>query len=1119
MSKLFKIYRSSAGSGKTFTLTKEYLKLALVAPYLKGGFDPLYFRHILAITFTNFAANEMKERILSALQEIANKNETSVFQAIIKEAKEEYPSIKLDKDTFFERAKLMYEALLHHYTDFSVSTIDAFSQRIVQSFRKELNLPYHYNIELDTDEILDEAIDLMQQKIGKGEGFDSKLSEIMIDFALNQAEDNKSWFIEGSLKNFGKNLFTEERYDIIHKLNIKSIEEFKKIKNEVFEYLKNLEKNIKRIAQNAINIITQQGLNEKDFYQGARGIYGYFAKHHEPKDFTKTFLEEAGRYPTETIEQEKWASPKGNISQVNFIKSHLENLFYEIQQLKEAEKEKFILALELKKNIYQLATIQEIEQSLQIIKDEQSLVHINDINHKINEIVETEPVPFIFEKLGIKYHHILIDEFQDTSSKQWHNLIPLIINSLNKQCLNLVVGDAKQSIYRWRGGKAEMLVNLPFVPTLDSNIQLFQDAKVLEWEENPQQLNVNRRSKANIIQFNNEFYATIKELKNQEFPDVENFYKEVIQGVTNKTDGQVEIAFFEKDIDKTHYSEATLHKIIAFIEEMQMLGYQKNDIAILVRKNEDGFQIARGLMENGYSVVSTEVLRLISAPSIDFLMQFFRLLAGSQDQKVKMGLITYIIHHIENITRHKPLKTSGEMLIEAANFIQKGENHAIIEYINQLCRTPFDLDGLRFLSIYEVAEEIIRQLNLHQIEGEQMYVHKFLDEIQSFVVKKGNHLPDFIEHIEKHTDNLSIASPSSPESVNLMTIHKSKGLQFPIVIIPYAEWQISPYVWEKMWCETKENSLDKNFGLNASILPIRKDIENTSFKDNYIQEMQATFLDALNVLYVATTRAENRLLILSKEPKRGSNTIFNLFQLYIEQLKNNKTEYFNQIFSIKELLIQQHHKVNYSSFVFFEEIKEIVTKKVENENENIIIKEFLHTESRSQIRLKRNTLRNEDVMLNLSSVFSARRQGLLIHYAFEKVLYNTDITEAVQSLLREGFISIEEATEIEQKMMQVITLPMLEPYYQKKNKRKILNEHFILIPSNDRNITSLRPDRLVIDKFEDRNEIVLIDYKTGAVEEKHKIKINQYAFLLQNMGYVIKKKMIVYTEELKVIEI
>jgi ATP-dependent exoDNAse (exonuclease V) beta subunit len=1119
MSKLFKIYRSSAGSGKTFTLTKEYLKLALVAPYLKGGFDPLYFKHILAITFTNFAANEMKERILIALQEISNKKETSVFQAIIIEAEQEYPSIKLNKETFFERAKLMHEVLLHHYTDFSVSTIDAFSQRIVQSFRKELNLPYHYNIELDTDEILDEAIDLMQQKIGKGEGFDSKLSEIMIDFALNQAEDNKSWFIEGSLKNFGKNLFTEEKYDIIHRLNIKSIEEFKKIKNEVFEYLKNIEKNIKNIAQNAINIIFQQGLNEKDFYQSTKGIYGFFNKHAEPKDFTKTFLDEAGKYATESVENDKWASPKGNVSQVNFIKSHLENIFFEIQNLKEKEKEKFILALELKKNIYQLATIQEIEQSLQTIKDEQSIVHINDINHKINEIVETEPVPFIFEKLGIKYHHILIDEFQDTSIKQWHNLIPLIINSLNKQCLNLVVGDAKQSIYRWRGGKAEMLVNLPFIPTLDSNIQLFQDAKVLEWEANPQQLNVNRRSTTNIIEFNNKFYSKIKELKNQEFPDVENFYKEVIQETTDKSGGQVEVVFFDKEIDKIHYSEASLYKIISFIEEMQTLGYQRSDIAILVRKNDDGFQIAKGLMENGYSVVSTEVLRLISAPSIDFIMKFFRLLAGSQDQKVKMGLITYIIHHLENITNQKPLKTSGEMLIEAANFIQKGENHAIIEYINQLCNTPFDLDGMRFLSIYEIAEEIIRQLHLHQIEGEQMYLHKFLDEIQSFVVKKGNHLPDFIEYIDKHADSLSIASPISPESVNLMTIHKSKGLQFPIVIIPFAEWQISPHVWEKMWCETKEISLEKNFGLNASILPIKKDIENTSFKENYLQEIQATFLDALNVLYVATTRAENRLLILSKEPKKGSNTVFNLFELYIEDIKNNQPDYFNQIFSTKEILIQNKHKINYLLFQFFDNTKEIITKKIENNNENIIIKEFIHTESRSQIRLKRNSLRNEDVMLNLSSVFSARRQGLLIHYAFERVLYNTDVVEAVQSLLREGYISVEEAKEIENKMFQVIALPKLEPYYQKKNKRKVLNEHFILIPTNDRNITSLRPDRIVIDKFENRNEVVLIDYKTGAEEDKYKIKISQYAFLLQNMGYVVKKKLIVYTEELKVVEV
>ncbi|GAB4334898.1 MAG: UvrD-helicase domain-containing protein [Flammeovirgaceae bacterium] len=1120
MAKLFKIYRSSAGSGKTFTLTKEYLKLALVAPYSKEEFNPFYFKHILAITFTNFAANEMKERILNALQEIAKQKETNILQAIIEETKNEYPDLKIDKKTFFERAKMMHEALLHHYTDFSVSTIDAFSQKIVQSFRKELNLPYHYSIELDTDEILDEAIDLMQQKIGKGDEFDNKLSEIMIDFAINQAEDNKSWFIEGSLKKFGKNLFNEERYDIIHRLNIKSIDEFKNIKNEVFDYLKSIEKAVVSIAQNAINIIHQQGLTEKDFFQGERGIYGFFKKHTNKDEFEKIFLDKIGSYALNSVENDNWAAPKGNISKINYIKNQLYNYFYEIKNYKENQKEKYILALELKKNIYQLATIYEIEQSLQSIKDDQNLVHINDINHKINKIVETEPVPFIFEKLGIRYHHILIDEFQDTSIKQWHNLIPLVINSLNKQCLNLVVGDAKQSIYRWRGGKADMLVNLPLVPTLNPNTQLFQDANILKREENVLHLNINRRSKNNIIHFNNDFYTTIKELKSKEFPDVENFYKEVKQETTHKAGGQVEFVIFDEKTEKNEYFNAVLAKIIDFIEEMITIGYQKNNIAILVRKNDDGFQIAKGLMENGYSVVSTEVLKLISAPSIDFLMQFFKLIAGSKDQKVKMNLITYIIHQLEKITHKPPLKTTGEMLIEATNYIQNEEENTIIDYINTLCHTPFDLDGMRFLSIYEIAEEIIRQLNLHQIEGEQMYLHKFLDEIQNFVVKKGNHLINFIEYIEQNADNISIASPTSPDSINLMTIHKSKGLQFPVVIIPFAEWQFTPYVWEKMWCKTEENFLDKNFGLNASILTIKKDIQNTSFKDEYFQEIQATFLDALNILYVATTRAENRLLILSKEPKNNNNTVFEFINSYLETIKSNRPDEFNKIFSTKQILINNNQPVDYSYYKLFEDsAEEILQIKQTNDEENIKIKEFLHTESRTQIKLKRNSLRNDEVMLNLSSVLSAKRQGLLMHYAFEKVLYESDVNDAVQSLLREGFISVEEATEIENKMLEVISLPVLNPFYKRKENRKVLNEHFILLPKNERNISSLRPDRLVIDKYDNRNEVVIIDYKTGAEEDIYKIKINHYAYILQNMGYVVKKKLLVYTETLNIVEV
>ncbi|MCS6832226.1 MAG: UvrD-helicase domain-containing protein, partial [Flammeovirgaceae bacterium] len=848
-------------------------------------------------------------------------------------------------------------------------------------------------------------------------------------------------------------------------------------------YLKELEKRFSELGKEAIQKIEQEGLQPQDLSYGDKGIYQLF-NHAANNDLSNIFSKDY-KNAQKTLDEGKWEPAKATKKLSENLKHCLKQLGYSALELREKEKERYILAQELKKHLYQLATIHELQKSLQKVKDTENKIHISELNHKINEVIATEPIPFIFEKLGIRYHHILIDEFQDTSEKQWHNLLPLVINALNKQCATLVVGDAKQAIYRWRGGRADMLVDLPNVPTLPpDNVQLQQDVAVLQYEKNIQTLTVNRRSRANIIQFNNAFYEYVRQQYAAQHPDLLRYYAEVTQATTDKQGGQIDIVIFSEEVEDEQ--AITFEKILDYMAQLEQLGYQRSDIAILVRRNSDGFELAKAFMTAGISVVSSEVLRLLSAPTVAFIVNFFRLIAGSKDQKVAMQVASYVIQEKINLERQ------GEFLIKAAQAMAVSVE-ALVDFINQHVGTHFQLDGMRFLSLYEMAEELIRQLNLYEKHNEQMYIHKLLDEIQRFVNKKGNHLLDFLDYLDQHAEEISITSPASPEAIQLMTIHKAKGLQFPVVILPFAEWLLKPTHWTKIWKKVPDSQKKLNFGLNAAILTTTEKLQETLFKDAYAEELHAHFLEALNILYVATTRAEERIFILGKTSKKGSGTL-----MLIENFLNQN--------ALPTKILQTN--ALYRHFRLFEDYSApLRSPLVAKKDEELMLTSFLHTESRNFIRLKQNSLRNEDLMHHLSNFLSPLRQGLLMHYAFENVHYVEDISIAVQKLVSEGYITLQESGNLIEKMQRVVDIPLIRPYFEPKEGRNVLNERFVLNGAE-----TYRPDRLVIDRFADKKEVVIIDYKTGVYEKKYELQLNHYAQLLNSMGYLVRKKILVFTE-------
>ena len=551
------IYSSSAGSGKTYTLTKEYLKLAL------GSEKSDYFKQILAITFTNDAAGEMKDRILTTLQGFADENSLpldkhasnrQMLQAILTEINATKPKEPLTEAIARQRAARVFSRIIHEYSDFAVSTIDSFTNRVVSAFTEELELPYNYEVSLDINDFIHHAVDRLIDRVGGTEA-EKLLTDTLEAYILEKAEEGLSFrFLPSDLSGFAReNLVSEKVADSVQLLRSLSLEEFREIRERVTFRLTELETQATATAQAGMDEMTQHNLSVQLFAKGIHGIGGYFEKltTDAPKHMSGVPTEDFRRM----LDTDDWAGFKAKVGQKPAINA-LQPSFREKYNAIEALKQEHLLLTLLHKNLYRISVLNEIEKELNDLKTEKNMVHISDFNKKVIQVVLSEPVPFIYERLGEKYNHILIDEFQDTSSLQWHNLLPLIANSLGKGNFNMLVGDAKQAIYGWRGGDLEQLVNLTqkrFRTLIDKQTAadpsfLEEHYQTLNYHIRTRNLNTNYRSKAEIIRFNNDFFRSVLTLHGDTMPLLQEAYETFEQQLpaNAKYGGHVEIEFISQ---------------------------------------------------------------------------------------------------------------------------------------------------------------------------------------------------------------------------------------------------------------------------------------------------------------------------------------------------------------------------------------------------------------------------------------------------------------------------------------------------------------------------------------------------------------------------------------------
>ncbi|TAG88410.1 MAG: hypothetical protein EAZ20_08570, partial [Bacteroidetes bacterium] len=599
---LFKIYSSSAGSGKTYTLTKEYLKLALV----KDSAD--YFRHILAITFTNDATNEMKERIVKDLFSFAypDKLEENTRKKSEDKLSQIANELNQDKEKLRERATKIFGKILYNYADFSVSTIDKFVNKVTNAFTRELELPYNYEIELDHETLVKNATDRVLEKIGQEQN--KIVSDFVMGWIKEKIGEGKDWATIGEeLVKVARQLSNEKAYQSLQTLMLFEIEDFENLRKHIKSYVKDTEKKIQNLAKKGIEKIDLQQIPHTAFSNS--DIPNYFKKCIDKID--KVFAGDGINRALNMIESDQWTPKtlkKGATDfsgAIDFIKNDIRQIVADIEETRTGEKkQRFYLYELIDENLPKLALLKEIEKELEEIKRENNAIHISDSTKKIAEIIATEPVPYIYERVGEKYNHILIDEFQDTSILQWHNLLPLVENGLSEGNFNLIVGDAKQAIYRWRGGEMEQLVYLyngdfeNLAKFADKNNSEFSEDRydTLKQYYTPENLNSNYRSTKEIIEFNNDFF---ERLKKTEFGTMYSLFPKVYdEGFAQKfperndmLGGRVEVQFLEGK-NKEEYSLEALNRTYEIIVNLKNEGWNLGDITLLVRKNKEGSSLA-----------------------------------------------------------------------------------------------------------------------------------------------------------------------------------------------------------------------------------------------------------------------------------------------------------------------------------------------------------------------------------------------------------------------------------------------------------------------------------------------------------------------------------------------
>lgn len=1050
----FVLYRASAGSGKTYTLVREFLAICL------DSSDNSY-REILAVTFTNKAANEMKNKILITLDDIIN---LPVEKCSVKN--ELLQLTNLQENVLVERAKLLYNNILHNYSDFNVSTIDSFVQHISRSFARELNLPAQYMVLLDDDDLMDELIQRIDEKIGKE---DSYLTEILEDFVEYQLDKESSWKVEFPIRDFVAKLLKESAYKKGESLNLTSLskDEYLQTLNYLNEKIDSFKLDINDTIENLNEIINAYSLTDDCFYQGSKGLPSllrkkiYFDKLDEldPSSF-------ASAYVKKIFDGSNWFSskaPKDLIFNVN--KSvNIVDLFRKIV----TDYNNLYITNLIRKNLYLYVLRTKLLEIIDQYIEETNKVHISEFNKRISDVIGDCSVPFIYERIGNRFKHFFIDEFQDTSLLQWFNFMPLINNSLSENKKSILVGDAKQAIYRFRSGEVEQIIQLPRIYKKTSN-ELGEDCEtnfINNWEA--KSLGTNYRSKKHIVEFNNSFFDYSKDYLDDE--DYKKVYQDNMKQKVRDNllyDGCVRVEVFKmdnfkdlsnenakKESEKTLYKNAVKNSMLEQIKVLIDKGFQYKDITILVRSNADGSDIAGFLANNNIPIVSADSILLKSSDKVMLMVLTLKYLSDENNAVTKLSLSYY----------NQLCKSSSDENNDFSNVVA----------------SEIDVEGLMEIrnnaySLYDLCVKLIRFYNFNIIED--IFLQYFMNLVYEWQNSDNNGITSFIEHWDRKSHNFFVKLSADIDAVSIMSVHKSKGLEFKVVMYPYAYTKVpSRFQSDEIWLSVKENIdvLNDIPHIDKFLLPINKKILGTDLSHYYTDEYNKAAFDDFNIMYVAMTRPEDILFVYTNDDHDKKSKTDRVNNFFLDYFKDNCCH----LEENDENIVYQIGNIEYH------ESKESKAKPVYVElSEDDDIQTLNWMES---LRLEADPT----MFWSDDEEFSPQEWGNLVHEIFSKINTIDDAHNVIDNYLNEGSIDEKQASSLYEKFKKIISKEEIKEAYSAN--AIVRNEMEIMTPA-----ARLRPDRYV--ELDDK--VIIIDYKTGREDALYYEQLKEYMIALRQMNF------------------
>jgi len=1020
----FYLYRSSAGSGKTYTLVKEYLKIVLQ--------NPERFKNILAVTFTNKAAAEMKERIIEALHRLRQGEDAELEQVL----SGELPGT-ID---IRGRSGEILTHILHHYTDFAIMTIDSFIHRVIKAFALEIGLPLNFGIDLNLARLETWVLEKMLSQVGQ----DKFITDVILRFVFSRVEDEKSWNIDGDIRRFEKEILNEKNIDRVKGLGAFGAGQFAALTGQLDDLRRVFIRQVRVEAQTALDLVERAGLSSDDFPYKERGILGTFQKcarlkERDLKEFTlgRRFLD--GLWTSNSTEGAKKALIDG------LLPGGLETARQRIMTIYETGRPAALTAAFVLENIYLGAIINHLQNLIEDYKKQNNVIPIAEFNIRVNEIVNNSPVPFIYALLGEKYNHYLIDEFQDTSKLQWENLVPLIENALGSDYFNMAVGDGKQSIYRWRGGDVEIMEKGIASRIGHAGLTVGKLAK-------------NYRSREQIVAFNNRFFGAVAEYFQPDNPLLFMIYRDVAQESGARPGGLVSLSLIEDAAHVPGGDRAVFDRVIEIIDGCRNRGFGYGDIAILVRENKEGQKIAAHLLEKRIPVVSPDSLVMSKIPLIRWLLDVLTFLSNPGEQISKASIIYYL-----SLSQKQGPLTPGQvglallgddpwdLLPELAEFSRRKQ---------YLIRLP----------VYEVIEEVIRIFRLDRALDFTTtgYLQAFLNVAADYSTKNSLDIASFLEWWTFNQEDFFLEVPETKPAVRIMTIHKAKGLEFPVVIIPYANWGHN--LDKRLWL-TADPPLPTRPSLTLP-LPVNthKLLQETHFQADYHQELEKVLIDNINLLYVAFTRAREGLYVIARH--RGEADPYKNYRLLQELAVPFMTEVPEKpghwIFGESTPAGKKQDKPTPITYL-----------------EAGILVSFRWYE---KISIRRNS--REFWKFDASFRTGRRSLGILVHRILSAIASPAEVDKAIERALFTGELALADKDALRLRLTEIFTDETVRGWFSPG--RQVFSEAPIMTDTG-----ILRPDRVLVDG----DKAIIIDFKTGAREPSHLRQMQKYRQAVVSMGF------------------